>query len=456
MSSKQRLSILVLATAFGPALAAAEWPHWRGPNYNGSTTAKDLPVRFGPAENVRWKAVLPGPAGSTPIVTAGRVFLTAFDRAMIKVVAFAFDRQTGDMLWRRELGEGEDDRTAGMENFMAAPSPVADENTVFFFTGAGDLAAFNFDGKERWRWNLQERYGSLNIMHGYGSSPVLVQDRLFIQVLHRDERYPDQKPSKLQPESFLLGVDPRTGEVAYRQVRATDASGEAREAYSTPIPRFVDGRVELLVLGADYLTAHDPATGKELWRHGSLNPQNNAAFRFVPSPLVGNGLIYAAAPFHGPVTAIEVFQGKTRTKWQLERNTTDTPTPIFYEGKLFVLDGKKRVLSCVDPASGKVQRRSRLPGDRYIRASPTAADGKIYIMNAEGEVFVLSARDSVASESPDKVPGFRLLHQADMGDYPARSSIAIAHDNLFVRTADALFCIGSTPEIRESTSAHHR
>ena len=108
------------------------------------------------------------------------------------------------------------------------------------------------------------------------------------------------------------------------------------------------------------------------------------------------------------------------------------------------------------PASGKVLRRSRLLGDRYIRASPTAADGTIYIMNVDSEVFVLSARDFVASESPDKVSGFHLLNLADMADYPVRSSRAIAHDNLFVRTADSLSCIGRTPESRESTLAHHR
>lgn len=438
------LEVVLIAVSFSGSLLASDWLQWRGPNYDGSTSAKGLPVKFDREKNIKWKLPLIGPAGSTPIVVGDNVFLTAFDRKLLKVIGLAVDRSTGRIRWQDQLGEGHDDRDRGMENFLASPSAVSDGEMVIFFTGAGDVVRYDRAGKKVWRINLQDRHGGFNMMHGYGASPLLFRNRLFVQVLHRDRPYPDQmKRGKLVPESYLLAIDPDSGETMYRHVRPTDAIDEGRESYATPIPHVVRDHVEILIVGGNYLTAHDFDTGKELWRYGSWNPTQNRSFRIVPSPLVGAGLIYTAVPFHGPVIAINAAKGNTQERWKLERNTSDTPTPLFYNGKLYVLDGKKRFLSCIEPETGKVVRAGRLPCDLYMRASPTAADGKIYIMNADGEVFVVRADGAeTESSSKGKVPSFEILHQVDMGEYPSRSSISIAHDNLFIRTADTLYCVG--------------
>ena len=435
------IALLVLTPS---TLFSKDWTNWRGPNHDGSSEATGAPGKFSPTENLKWKAPLPGPASCTPIILGGQVFLTTFDRKSGKVSALALDRKNGKTLWSKVLGKGENDRGQGTENFLAAPSPVTNGKLVFFLTGRGDLSGYDLAGEKTWGWNLQERFGDFNCQFGYGSSPLLSNGKLFIQVLHRDSRYKDlEQVGKFTRESYLLAIDPPTGKVLYRHLRKSDAVAESLESYSTPIPRRVGDRTEILVVGGDTLSAHDPATGRELWRHGGWNPEKITHWRMVTSPVAGGGLVYASAPKFGPVIAIDSSESSTKVSWKLERDTTDTPTPLFYRGKLYVLNGRKRVLNCVDPKTGKVLRKSRLPGFRYMRASPTAAAGKIYMINADGDVVVVAAHTDGDKPGEDgKPPAFKLLNNVKLGGYPARSSISIAYGNLFIRTSEALYCFG--------------
>ena len=452
MLVRNRSLYLFLLISFYSTMALSEdWPHWRGPDFNGSSKATNLPVRFSQTENIKWAAALPGPAASTPIVMGELIFLTTFEPEQTNVLALAIERASGDLRWQRVLGKGENDRQGGMENYMASPSPVVDEQRVIFFSGRGELVAFSHDGDEQWRWNIQEKYGDFNYMWGYGSSPLLFGGRLFIQVLHRDQPYPQQKIRKQSPESYLLAIDPSNGEPIYQHKRITDAIGETREGYSTPIPRVIDGREEILVVGGDYLTAHDPQTGSELWRFGDWNPQKITHWRLIPSPVVAGDVILAAAPKHGPVMGVVATGRKVSSRWELDRDTTDTPTPAYYKGRVFLLNGKKRVLSCVDPQAGKTLATLRLPGARYMRASPTVADDKVYCMNADGEVFVVGIKglgekpqlgDTQSQRDTRDAIQFQLLHQTNMGGYPARSTIVAVNRQVFIRTSEALYCVG--------------
>ena len=110
-------------------------------------------------------------------------------------------------------------------------------------------------------------------------------------------------------------------------MRPTDARDEAQESYSTAMPFERDGRTEILVFGADYLTAHDAETGKELWRWATYNPRKIHHWRTVPSPLVGDGLIYIVGPKHSTMFAIKPgTSGVVRddhVAWRLEKLTPD-------------------------------------------------------------------------------------------------------------------------------------
>ena len=90
-----------LSLAF--TLAAEDWPNWRGPNFNGATEAKGLPVKFSKTENVAWAVPMPGPSAATPIIVGDRVFVSSSDPDAQELLAMCLDRKSGKILW--ELGK---------------------------------------------------------------------------------------------------------------------------------------------------------------------------------------------------------------------------------------------------------------------------------------------------------------------------------------------------------------
>jgi outer membrane protein assembly factor BamB len=436
---RSHLSILLTASlGLCSTGQAGDWPNWRGPLHNGSATdEKDLPVKFSAKDNVKWQVTLPGEGASTPIVWKDAVFVTSADETQDGIVALRLNRLTGETVWSKRFGEGirQDERS----NF-AGPSPATDGEIVVFFSGGGDLAVFDLDGKEIWKRNLQKDYGSFAFQWTFSTSPLLHGGTLYMQVLQRDTAVGDRGFKDKANESYLLALDPKTGKEKWRHVRPSAAVQESLEAFSTPVPVTHNGREEILIVGGDCITGHDPSNGKEFWRWGTWNKEKIGHWRLVPSPVVGDGIVLACAPKGAPVYAVPLGgEGKlldSNLAWISEGKevNSDVPTPLFYEGRFYILNDRNKFLSCVEPRSGKVIWSERLDAKVKIEASPTAADGKIFLLSHLGEVFVVQAGDE-----------FKLLHQTQLGESQStniRSSIVPAQGNLFIRTNDKLFCIG--------------
>jgi len=117
--------------------------------------------------------------------------------------------------------------------------------------------------------------------------------------------------------------------------------------------------------------------------------------------------------------------------WDKRASSPYVCTPLFYQGKLFVLVGIRKKMLCLDPKTGRTIWEGDLGGKAVFQASPTGADGKIYCINMKGEAVVLSAGDR-----------FEVLHRASMGGSGCRSTIAVAGGQLFLRTDTKLYCIG--------------
>lgn len=438
----QLKTILVAAgaiTTFINAVSAENWPHWRGPNFDGSSTARNLPAQFSKTENVKWTATLPGPSAATPIIWGDHVFVSSTDTRTKTLRAICLDYQTGKELWNHEAGVGfnKDDRS----NF-ASPSPVTDGKLVYFFYGTGDLAAFDFAGKKVWSRNLQDDYGQFAFLWTFSSSPTLYDGKLLLQVLQRNVPVQGRGRRDGPNDSYLLALDPATGKELWKHIRPSEAREESREAFSTPIPFEYQGRRELLVAGGDYISGHDPKTGAELWHWGTWNPSRITHWRLVPSPVAGGGVVLACTPKQPPIYAVKAgLKGSLSEKdhaWvsQDREVSTDVATPLFYKGKFYVLNGERqtKTISRVDPATGKVDWIGELGPRVKIESSPTGADDKIYFQNFRGEVFVVAAGDE-----------FKLLHSVAMGDDgddQLRASVAAVRDRLFLRTGTKLYCIG--------------
>jgi outer membrane protein assembly factor BamB len=426
---------LILTTT---SVATAEnWAQWRGPAFNGSTTEVDLPTKFSPTENVVWSADLPGPGAATPVIWQDKVFISSTDAKADSLEAICLSRKTGEKLWQRQIAKG---TRKDYRSLFCAPSPATDGEVVVYFYGNGDLVTFDLDGEKLWARNIQKDFGPFAFLWTFSSSPLLYDGKLFLQVLQRDKPVEGRGLVGRKNESYLLALDPKTGKTLWRVVRPSKAREESREAFSTPIPMVSGDREELLVVGGDALTGHDPATGKELWRWGTYNPTRITHWRLVPSPVAGGGVVLTCAPKRDPVYAVPVGKnGVIPTDdlpWISEDEpevSSDVPTPAFYDGDFFVLSDVRKALTRVDPETGEVKWRLRTPGYSKYEASPLAADGKIYLINFVGEVVVVDAGSG-------KVLAINKM--SEPSDNPVRSSVVAAHGNLFIRVNDKLYCVG--------------
>ncbi len=429
--------LAALLLGISAPLSAENWPNWRGPHFNGSSQEKGFPAVFSKTDGVAWSTELPGEGASTPVVWGDAVFLTSTDEAQDTVLAMRIDAKTGKILWTDALGKGIriDERST-----YAGSSAVTDGKTVWFFSGDGDLAAYDFDGKRLWHRNIEEDYGDFAFQWTFSSSPQLYDGLLYLQVLQRDVPVNGRGRTDGPIESFLLAMDPATGETKWKHVRPSEAVQESLEAFSTPIPILHEGRPEIVVAGGDCLTGHDPATGRELWRWGTYNPGKIGHWRLVPSPVYGAGTILISAPKGDPVYAIAAGGNGTvpdsAKLWVSEGKevTTDVPTPLFYDGYFYILNDRNKFLSCVHPVSGQVVWSKAIEAKVKLEASPTGVDGKIYLMSHLGEVFVFSA-------GPD---GGEVLNATTFGESQSvniRSSIVPANGTLYLRTDKLLYAV---------------
>ncbi|MEM9015444.1 MAG: PQQ-binding-like beta-propeller repeat protein [Verrucomicrobiota bacterium] len=435
-SARRLLASLVLIAA--PLTAKADnWPNWRGPSFNGSSQESGFPAVFSKTDGVAWQAQLPGEGASTPAVWDDAIFLTSVDEAEDGVVGIRLDAKTGETVWTRKFGDGirRDDRST-----YAGPSPVTDGKIVYFFNGIGDLAAYDFEGNQVWFRDIEEEFGQFAFGWTFSSSPQLYEGTLYLQVLQRDVPVNGRGRADGPIESYLLAMDPGTGETKWKHIRPSKAKQESLEAFSTPIPILHDGRPEIVIAGGDCLTGHDPSTGKELWRWGTYNPERIGHWRLVPSPVYGEGTLLICAPKGDPIYAIEAGGNgelrDTSNVWTTEGKevNSDVPTPLYYNGHFYVLNGRNKFLSCIHPTSGKVIWSRAIDGKVKLEASPTGVDGKIYLISHLGEVFVYSAGTE----------GGELLNSTTFGRAQSvniRASIVPANGTLYIRTDDVLYAI---------------
>jgi len=399
------------------SVRADNWPHWRGPDMNGVSSEKNLPTKWTTEENVIWKLPQPGWSGSTPIIWRDRIFLSVADGDNLSL--WCVDKTKGQTLWTRPLGAG---NVKMRKQNMSSPSPVTDGRGVYVMTGTGVLKGFDFDGKELWSRNIQKDYGEFGMNWGYASSPLLVDDALYVQVLHG---------MKTDEPSYILCIDKKTGKTRWKVDRPTNAIRESPDSYTTPAVRKSGKATEIVITGGDCVTGHDAETGKELWRANGLNPENDPFYRIVASPIVVNDIIYAPTRVK-PLLALKAGGrgdiSRSHVLWST-MNGPDVPTPVT-DGVYFYIVNDRGIVWCLDAKTGaEVYGQQRIKPGAYS-ASPVLADGKIYITSEEGLTTVIKAG-----------PKFEVLAENPLNDY-CLSSPAISEGQIFIRTAEHLYCIG--------------
>lgn len=408
----------ILLSCLAASASAADWPQWRGPRWTGGSPETGLPTKWSATENVAWSVELPGHSAATPIVSGDAIYVTAPEGETVHLLCL--DRRDGKTRWKRAIGPAAGH--AHRKHNMSSPSPVTDGRHVYAMAGSGVLKAFTSDGRELWSRDFPGDYGPFGLNWGYASSPLLLDGTLYVPVLHG---------MKTDAPSYVVALDAATGKNRWKVDRPTAAIQEAPDAYTTPTFVRVGEKTEIIVTGGDVVTAHDPATGQELWRSTGLNPGNDPWYRIVASPIAVDGLVIAPTRVKPMLALRSGGRGDVTAShrvWSYDHGP-DVPTPATDGTYLYVV-GDKGLVSCLDVKSGQVLYGPQRIAIGTYSASPVVADGKVYVVSEEGLTTVLRAG-----------PKFELLGENPLGE-TTLATPAVAGGQIFIRTAKRLFCLG--------------
>jgi len=421
------------------SVLAEDWPQWRGPRYDGTSIEKDLPTTWSNDSGIAWQCPLPPWGNSTPVVCGDAVFLTTQaegrDLLLLKI-----NKPTGKILWTRTVSadhvpeQGDPNvrklrrntwyaDSQGSEINYAGPSPVTNGKVVVAHFGNGDLAAYDFDGKQLWHRNLQRDYGEYSIWWGHANSPVIYENMVISLCIQDCCSDLPGEPSV----NYVVAHDLLTGKECWKTDRPPVTKSEPGDSYTTPIFWKNGDRLEMVVWGGLILDAYNPKDGSRLWNLSKDLTGN----RTITGPVAAHGMIYATQGMRQPILAVRPGgDGDRPTEdivWQSNKDTPDSPTPVVWDKWLFAVNNNGGV-RCFDALTGQQQWKEKLPGD--YRASLLAADGKIYIQNCTGLTTVVKAG-----------PEFERLAENQIDDQTLASPI-VSEGHLYLRGHKALYCIG--------------
>ncbi len=384
------------------------WDRFRGPNGAGQGDAKSIPVEW-TAVNYLWKRPLVGLGHSSPVVWGERVFVTSADPETAELIVTALDALSGEPVWER--------RFAGVvysqhvQNSFATCTPAVDAERLYLVQRVGDtisVRALAHDGHDVWQRNVSKS----SEKHGYGASPVLVNDLVYIS-------------NDNDVASDLTALDQKTGAIRWQVTRP---NGET--AFATPCLLDAAGGKKLLVTASTGggLVVVDPATGKTAWQmYAQELPQ-----RCVSSPVVaGRTVLVSCGVGNNGLHLLAVDAGQSgaapRELYRITENVPNVTTPIVV-GDLLFLWQDRGIVSCHDVATGERYWRQRIGGN--FNSSPVSAGNRLYCPSRAGEMIVLAADTK-----------YRMLARFDLGEATSATP-AVALERIYLRTETSLMCIG--------------
>ncbi|MBK7997158.1 MAG: PQQ-like beta-propeller repeat protein [Verrucomicrobia bacterium] len=429
-----RLAPLLAAFAVSPIIAPmgfhsvataapkdGDWPQFRGAGALGRSEAKGLPLTWSDEKNVVWKAALPGPGASSPIVLGDKIFITSFtgfamssrepgEMTNLKRHLLCLNLADGKIVWDSAVPAEmpEQDRIREGHGY-ASSTPVADAERVYAFFGKTGVFAFDHAGKQLWKTKVGDK------LNGWGSatSPVLYKDYLIVN-------------ASIESDS-LVALDKKTGKEVWR-------ANVSNESWHAPV--FVtapDGSTEVVAAKNGRVLGFNADTGEALW-----NVKTGIPWYMCPTPVVQDGIVYVIGG-RTPNGALAIRPGgrgdvtASHVVWKVGKGS-NVPSPILHDGHLYFAHENLGIVYCLNAKTGEVVFEERLePSPGQIYASPVMGDGKTYFTGRGGRTVVIAASPKFEKLGENTLESNRGMFN---------SSPAITGNKILLRSNRALYCLG--------------
>jgi len=406
--------------------ASDHWPQFRGPDGTGHSDARDLPLTWSETQNVVWKTQVHDRGWSSPVVYGNQVWLTTASADGRKLYALCLDRETGRIIRDMKLFDVAQPQFAHSFNTYASPTPVIERGRVYITFGSPGTACIDTSNfKVVW----ERRDIECNHFRGAGSSPIIFRDLLLMHFDGSDHQ-------------FVMALDKRTGKTVWQTKRSIDfqdldangkpaAEGDMRKAFATPHVAMINGRLEMISLGAKAAYSYDPFTGKELWRVEE-RAQHSASTR----PVIGHGMIFYPTGFStGQLYAVRVGGNglitDSHVAWKVRRGISNKPSILLIDDLIYVINDTG-IASCFEAKTGELVWQKRIGGE--YSSSPVYADGRIWLFSEDGKTTVIRSGRTFEQLAENRL------------DEGFLASPAIAGKAFYLRTRTHLYRIEKKPD----------
>ncbi len=426
------LVVLAVTLRAAPDPAAERfWPQWRGPYATGASRSANPPTEWSETKNVRWKVEIPGRGSSSPVIWGDRLFVLSAvpigldgaaahsprggvrPRDRYRFAVLAIDRRTGKTVWERTAREEQPHEATHQDNgTYASSSAITDGRRVYAWFESQGMYVYDMDGTLLWSKDLGDK--SMRNQFGEGSTPALSGDRLVIVWDH-------------QGQSFIVSLDAASGRELWRVNR------EEIDTWATPLVAEHAGRRQVIASGMRKIRAYDLDTGDVVWESKgvTMNP--------IPSPVFSDGMVFVTSGFQGSnLKAIRLasakgdITGTDSIAWTLDRDTPYVPSPLLYDGILYLLKSNSGILSAFEASSGKPHYHTqRLEGLPEVFSSPVGAGGRVYITGRDGVTLVLRSGKTYEVLATNRL------------DDGFDASPALVDNAIYLRGYRSLYCIAA-------------
>ena len=432
--------VLVNSSVFGDS-ADDYWPTWRGPNNNGVSPKGNPPLTWSETENIKWKVKLTGDASnSSPIVRKDKIlFQTAIktDKQgkpeapsanegggrrrgpggsppanIYKFNLVCLDRNSGRELWQKTVREVLPHQGHHNDHGFASFSPITDGKLVWTNFGSRGLHCFDMDGNPKWSKDL----GRMNTIMGFGEGGSLAVAGDTVIVVRDHEG-----------DSFIVAFNKETGEILWRKDR------DEATSWATPLPVEVNGKIQVVTSAANFIRSYDLESGEIIWQCSGQTRN------VIPMPVAGFGMVFCTSGFRGSsLQAIELgrtgdLNGTDAVKWYVKEATPYVPSPLLYDGRIYVCSSNQEVISCYDAKTGEPHFvKQKMDEMKGVYASPAVAAGRIYFVGRNGVSYVLKPSDK-----------FEVLAVNTLDD-KIDCSPAFVGDEMYLKGKQNLYCIAAS------------
>jgi outer membrane protein assembly factor BamB len=408
MKFRNRINIIILLFVLSVLSKAQvnperQWPQFRGYLSSGVLDNANLPESFDivKMKNIRWKTEIPGLGLSSPVIWGDRLFLTTAisksDKEGLKTGIYGdgmpvadssvhdwkvicIDKNTGKTIWEKTAYTGVPKIRRHPKSTHANTSVATDGKYAVAFFGSEGLYCYDYDGNLIWKKSFgvlkSVAYNYTAAEWEFASSPVIYNGVLIIQC-------------DVLENSFLAAYDLKSGKELWKTKR------DELPGWSTPNIYTISGRTIVAVNGYKHRGGYDFKTGEEIWK------MSGGGDVPIPTPVIGKDLMYFNSA-HGPSSPILAIKTNATgditlkptgvlneyVKWSIPRGGSYIHTLLLYRNHLYNMNWNGSV-QCYDPETGNVLFTGKLGNTQSFIASPVASDGKIYIVDEQGTVYIL-------------------------------------------------------------------